>query len=252
LVEKKQQTGGLIISISKIKTYKQCPRKYYYSYIKKLPQKDWAHFALGTFVHGVLEHFHNSFKEDCGDMNLKRLMKESFKKQWAIMDAKKPLAKEVLDEAKELLTLYLKNIEEKGIGSQILTLEEEFTISLDGRHKLKGIVDRTDKDLDGIYHIKDYKTNKDIKYMDHEQLRAYGLYLVTKYPDVKNFRGSYIMLRFGTLHLDYDFNIEDVEKARQELICSADKLMEEEKWTPKPTKLCDWCDFKEKCFNSWS
>jgi len=250
--DKKLENKSLTVSISKIKTYKQCPRRYYYSYIAKYPKKDWDHFTLGTFVHGVLEFFHGQFKEDIADFNFKKLMKESFKKQKDIMDADKPISKEILDEARKLLTEYLKSMEEKGLGSKILTLEEEFVIDLNEKYKLKGIIDRTDQDKDGVYHIKDYKTNKDTKYMEYDQLRAYGLYLVNQYPEVKNFRGSYIMLRFGGMYLKYEFNLEDVEKAKKDLIVYADKICEDERWISKPSKLCDWCDFKNICYNTWN
>jgi RecB family exonuclease len=249
LAENKE--NGLTISISKVKTYKQCPRRYYYSYIEKLPKQDWDHFTLGTFVHGVLEHFHNEYKEDPGELNLKKLMKECFFKQKEKMDLDKPIAKEILNEAHSILSIYLKNIEEKGIGSKVLKLEEEFVVYLNEKHKLKGVIDRTDLDKDGILHIKDYKTNKNTKYMDHEQLRAYGIFLLKNNPNIELFRGSYIMLRFGTLHLNYDFNLDDVDKAKKDLVSYAEKISEDERWLVKPSKLCDWCDFKNICFNSW-
>lgn len=245
------ETRKLELSASKIKTYKQCPRRYYYQYIEKLPRKEWDHFDLGTFVHGTLEFFHESFRDDSIKKNLRLLMKESFKKQREIMEQDKSLSKEILNEARDMLAAYLKDMEEKGIGSEILTLEEEFVLDLNDFCKVKGIVDRLDKDVDGVFHIKDYKTNKDTKYMEPEQLRIYGIYLLSKYPDVEKFRGSYIMLRFGGMLLPHDFNLESVEEEKENVIKCAETILEEERWISKPSKLCDWCDFKSVCFNSW-
>lgn len=44
-------------SPSSILCYKQCPRKYYYQYIAKLPTKENIHLVRGKLVHSVLEGF---------------------------------------------------------------------------------------------------------------------------------------------------------------------------------------------------
>ena len=53
------------------------------------------------------------------------------------------------------------------------------------------------------------------------------------------------------MHVSYDFNKEDVTKERKRLIEMADRIVEEERWVPKASRLCDWCDFKDVCFNTW-
>lgn len=58
-------------SSSSINLYKQCPRKYYYKYIMKLPEPSNIHAVRGNIVHSVLEHFfkikiknENNYKKD--------------------------------------------------------------------------------------------------------------------------------------------------------------------------------------------
>jgi putative RecB family exonuclease len=241
----------LELSASRVKTYKQCPRKYYYSYIEKLPKKDWDHFDLGTFVHGVLERFHSVFKKSPMEIDLNGLMTECFKKQREFMNQNKVLSTEILNNAKEILKLYLKNMKEDGLSSEVLNIEDDFIIDLNEKCKIRGVVDRLDVDNDGIFHIKDYKTSKDPKYMEPEQLIIYGIYLFNKFENIDRFRASYIMLRFGNMHIPYDLNREDVEKEKKKLIECADNILEEERWISRPTRLCDWCDFKSVCLNSW-
>lgn len=242
----------LTLSASKVKTYHQCPRKYYYNYVEKLPRKQWGHFDIGTLAHGALDYFHKKYKKDTGKKkNLKRLMKNSFQKQRKKMEKEASLSPDVLFMVRDMLINYLNTLEENGIGSEILELEKDFTLSLNEKYDVRGIVDRLDLDNDGLYHIKDYKTNKNPKYMDPEQLKTYGIYLLDKQPDIDRFRGSYIMLRFGNMHISYDFNKDDVEKQKKKLIEVADAITEEERWITKPSILCDWCDFKGPCFNSW-
>lgn len=241
----------LTLSASRVKTYQQCPRKYYYNYIEKLPRKEWPHFDLGTLVHGALEYFHEEFRKDGSDLNLKRMMKVSFKAQRDEMEKEKPLTDKVLLEARDLLLEYLGRMETEGIGSKIISLEQDFDIPLTEQFSVKGFVDRLDLDDDGVYHIKDYKTNKSLKYMEPFQLRVYGVHLLNENPDIDRFRASYIMMRFGGKHVSYDLNKVDVEKCKQELIKYAERITEEGKWIPKPSRLCDWCDFKDPCLTTW-
>ncbi len=44
-------------SASSINTYKQCPRKYFYRYIQKLPDEPNIHAVRGNIAHSALEHF---------------------------------------------------------------------------------------------------------------------------------------------------------------------------------------------------
>lgn len=254
-----KEKATLIISASRVKTYTMCPRKYYYNYIEKLPRMDWDHFDLGTLVHGVLEFFHESLRIDADlkKANVKRIMKEAFKKQRQKMekgDENHPsmiLKPKILLEARDLLKEYLDNIISNGIGSTILALEDEFELDLNEEFRIKGVVDRIDQDRDGIFHIKDYKTNKNPKYMESSQLCTYGLYLLNKYPDVKKFRGSYVMMRFGGMPVNYDFTVEDVEKERKKLIEYAELISNEERWIARPSRLCNWCDFQSICLSTW-
>jgi len=250
----KQEAPKVILTLSpsRINTYQKCPRKYYYTYIAKLPRKDWDHFKLGTFVHGALEFFHSEYKKDDNLLNLKHIMKESFRRQRAEMGKKNILLPEkILLEARDLLAEYLNRMETNGIGAEILSLEQNFNIQLDDKYNIQGIVDRIDKDPDDLMHIKDYKTTKNAKYMEPFQLQAYGIYLTEKYPDIDRFRGSYVMLRHGGKLISYDFNSEDIRKGRQIVIDYASKIMQEERWMTKQSPLCDWCDFKYLCLNTW-
>lgn len=239
----------LQLSPSRVNTFKSCRRKYFYTYISKLPRLDWPHLDTGTLVHGALEHFHEDFREDGKDINFRKLMKKSFKKQWD--KTKKKLSKEIFKDAKGMLGSYVKRIEKHGIGSKIISLEPKFEIGLDDEVSILGFIDRVDLDKDGIYHIKDYKTTKSKKYMKPFQLLCYGIPLLEWYPEIERFRGSYIMMRHSGEYISYDFNREDVEKCKKELLTYADQITEEGRWLPNPSRLCEWCDFKNPCRITW-
>ena len=50
-------------SPSSINTYKQCPRKYYYTYITKYPTLPSIHLIRGNVAHSALEHFYDISNE---------------------------------------------------------------------------------------------------------------------------------------------------------------------------------------------
>ena len=70
VAQPKKLTFARIQSPSSINTHKQCPRKYYYSYIEKIPGRPSIHLTRGKVVHSVLEHF---FKID-----ISKLPEENF------------------------------------------------------------------------------------------------------------------------------------------------------------------------------
>lgn len=244
----------LVLSVSRGKIYKDCPRKYYYTYIEKLPRKEWDHFDLGGLVHSILEEFHKDYRSDndCPE-NSAFLMKTAFEKSQISFENEKSkyISNEIIEEAKIILRSYMANIRKNGIGGKILCIEEGFTLPLNEKYGVQGFIDRVDLDNDGIYHIKDYKTSKSDKFMEPLQLKVYGMYLLNKFPDLKQFKGSYIMLKLDSKFITYKFNIEDVKEAQNELIDLADKITIEERWLTRPSKLCDWCDFKDTCKNVW-
>lgn len=242
----------LTLSVSRMKCYKDCERKYYYKYIEKLPSKEHDYFDLGSLVHGALELFHKVYISDQDvPENPAGLMKTAFITQQNLMEKDSLLSNEIIIEARDILKSYMLSLKQNGLKSKIICVEDDFNIKLTDDYSLQGFVDRLDVDNDGVYHIKDYKTNKNAKYMEPFQLQSYGIYLLNKYPDIDRFRGSYIMVKLNNQLVSYDFNKEDVIKIKKDIIKIADDICEEEKWTTRPTKLCDYCDYKGICFNTW-
>jgi CRISPR/Cas system-associated exonuclease Cas4 (RecB family) len=146
------KSDKLKISASAIKTYTQCPRKYYYTYIERLPKKKWPHIDLGNFVHAVLEAFHNLLRdnprgeEEWGNV-LKDICRNTLKKH--------PLTKEQRKQATAMLDTYLSKLRSDGLP-KVICNEKSFTIELAGDIVLRGFIDRVDQ-IDGGVEIVDYK-----------------------------------------------------------------------------------------------
>src|SRR5690606_1207928 len=75
-LEKKNFEGTY--SASKLQTFLDCPRKFYFSYIDKVfpdiqLEKDFDPMTSGTIIHEIIERF---FKDDLKDEELKKLTAE--------------------------------------------------------------------------------------------------------------------------------------------------------------------------------
>lgn len=232
------------LSASAVKTYEQCPRKYFYNYIERAPRKQWDHFDLGNLCHKTLELFHKYYMENSPEKKtLGKTMSSCF------AEARKDFPKmsvKLIEDGKELIQEYLVKIKQDGIPD-VKGVETYFTLNITDEILVRGYLDRFDLQKDGMYHILDYKTTKNERYLDDFQLSIYGLWLNTKYPDVDKFKGSYVLLRHGSKLKSYDFNKEDVEKTKKKLINYANSIKNESTWAPIPTALCNWCDFKNLC-----
>ena len=59
-MQKQEEPKRIKLSVSSIKTYEDCPKKYWYGYIEKPPieKKPWVHLEFGSCLHLALEKFH--------------------------------------------------------------------------------------------------------------------------------------------------------------------------------------------------
>ncbi len=73
-------------SPSSILSYLQCPRKYYYRYVKRLEQKPSIHLILGSAVHSAIEAFHKSqrgqLQEDAFFGSLRPSLMRTLSREW--------------------------------------------------------------------------------------------------------------------------------------------------------------------------
>lgn len=147
----KKKNALLKLSASAIKTYEQCPRKFYFTYIERRPKKSWPHLDLGNFVHEVLEKFHIKAQKQPRESwprimsSVAQAVRGSF-----------TLTQEHAERAQEMLGTYLAILGETGMPP-VLSNEQSFKIVWEDENiLLRGFIDRIDKEGDN-YHIVDYK-----------------------------------------------------------------------------------------------
>jgi RecB family exonuclease len=236
----------LNLSVSKVKTFKDCPAKFRFQYIEKLPRKEWEHFAFGTFVHEVLESFHRALI-DGSETPWPKLLSEFFKE--ALKNNK--ITEEGKKEAWDIINYYLKMItkqKEAGKLPNVIDVEKSFNISIDDKILLSGFIDRVQIDSDGITHVADYKTTKKKQYLkDMFQLLTYAFVLCLENPSLKKIRASYICLRHNFDYITKEFSRDEILKVEDSFVQYAETITSEKLYRPKPTRLCGYCDFLESC-----
>lgn len=258
-------------SPSSINTYRQCPRKYYYNYIKKLPTKQSIHLLRGKLVHSVLEEFYVLNKKidtDYFTFFQKRVISD-FTKKWE--EGKDELTALKLGEEslshhyKETLLMLINWVNDFSIkfgkrlrqepdyneAFKILTpiTEEEFVSE---ELSVRGFVDAIEI-VDGKVKIVDYKTSGSSVISDSQliQIGIYAALYKEKHKKIPDFASLYF-LREG--EKEVKINDKLIEFALKELneVHKKTESVDINDYPKKVSALCKWssgqCDFYEECF----
>ena len=143
------------LSHSSISLFNECPQKYKFKYIDKIPEKPRHFFSFGQSVHLALEFFYG-VKEAVAP-TLEQLL-ASYKEQWVSAGYKDPGHEaQFFEDGKAILAAFHK----KHARDFFLPffVEYNFNLEVDGV-PVTGKVDRVDKLEDGRLAVLDYKTGK--------------------------------------------------------------------------------------------
>jgi CRISPR/Cas system-associated exonuclease Cas4 (RecB family) len=260
--------GKRVQSPSSIKTYKQCPRKYYYNYIEKRPQIPNIHQVRGNIAHSVLENFFdiNTTQIDLGDyrQKLKLVVQEGLVKEWHNYKGK--LEEVGLEKQQELQyfeeTLFMlfnwleqffdKVDEEEGSFTQRfrkLTPERELEYRSE-KLMVRGFIDAIEN-RNGTIRVMDYKTNKSFKIRDHTlQLAIYSLLYLEKHGEMPHQVGIYF-LKDKEQVMNVDKKLVDLARKEVSAIHLLTKTDHVDDYPRRVTPLCKWstgqCEHYDVC-----
>lgn len=198
-----------VYSFSQIQTFTNCPRRFRYQYVDKIPQGNFEmspDLFLGKAVHEVLDMLYkrlNQLQKPTLDD-----MKAWFDQLWTERDDDEIILKEwqTKDSYYRRWMIYINEYRDKHAPFEdvrVIMTEWRITFSLDdeGTLKFRGVIDRLDKEWNMLV-INDYKTNKSLPAEDktyyQEQLTLYALWVQQQY-------GKYsknIKARLHYLHFD--------------------------------------------------
>ncbi len=233
------------VSITSLKDFSDCPLKYRYRHILRIPIYGTHNQSFGTTMHNTVQRYFESAKDTTLPAydDLLRIYDEQFIDEWYPDEAKK-------EEFREKGRVMLKDFHEKcqEQSERVFYLEQPFSFKF-GTVKIAGRIDRIDSFEDGV-EIIDYKTGKPKEKLEPEDKKQLLLY---KYaanacfnPPLNVKKLTYYYLENGT-RVSFTATEKDMvkfEEGTKEAI--EDLLASNFKATPSAF-TCGSCPFKDIC-----
>jgi len=273
--------NSIRLSPSAIATYYNCPRKFFYIYIRKIPVKPTSAMVRGTITHKVLDHFFNyvniaDIKENDWQILWKRFKKVLFSlldtewkqigKDYANCYTTDKKKNEDFEETKRFLDFYAAKLS-FSLSDKLMTLDKnskwfekelktffypkdrELRLTLE--NNISGVIDKTLSLFGKGIAIVDYKTSKCplphfIPKSHLKQGKAYAYLWREKFDELPK-HISFYYLRTGE-SVYYPITEGDVEEIKQDIKEIRTKKPVPVEFPKNKTKLCDYCDFKVFCF----
>lgn len=238
-----------VYSVSQLKTYESCPRKYLYNYVYKIPTSSKSFFDFGKSVHSVLENLISMFETESKEV-LKQKAVLMLHKHWISKGYDNAIIeKEYFEKGVNAINSFIdKEFELRKEKREVVALEKEFLIQVNGK-KILGYIDRIDKVKDEDYEIIDYKTSNSMETVEslneNLQLYVYAIALKELYEKYPSKVGLWYLVHDKLMQVSIDLkNIDKVKEKIMELILG----IENNKFTQTPSFFnCTYCDFSSIC-----
>jgi len=257
-----------IYSFSKLNLFETCRQQYYFNYldpeiapIRKQFLKPRDFNIKGSAVHDAITLFYYLPKNKRDFSNLKKCLEKAWYSEKDVYK-KPPLGelggfrnlnherKTYLDSLK-LLSNYL-SLEEKEPDLFFIPVEtikdsfedyQKMIKSVSESASISGKFDRVDRLDNGKLRVVDFKTGKTSN--NFFQLEFYKLLAEMNF-DIKVDQVSFYCLADSKIK-DYDVSKVKSEDIKKEILKKITTIEETKEFPPNPTRLCNYCDFKEIC-----
>lgn len=232
------------LSHSSLTLYGECPQKYKFKYIDKIPEKPKHFFSFGNSVHQALEYFYGG--KNLPAPTLEELL-AYYREHWLSAGYRDEAQEaEYFEDGKEILTkFYRKHIAEFEFPYFV---EYNFELAVDGV-PVTGKIDRIDKLADGRLSIMDYKTGKALaagRVVTDGQLTMYQM-ACEQLLGAAVARLSFYHLPSLKEQVVERHSADLVQGLRRRIVAAAESITNGA-FDPKPDeKKCYWCDYKPIC-----
>ncbi|MER7132227.1 RecB family exonuclease [Streptosporangium saharense] len=245
------------LSPSRAGDFMTCPLLYRFRVIDRLPEPPSPAAVRGTMVHSVLERLYDLPAAE----RTRAAAVELLEPQWRRLLASEPSYEamftdeseraEWLSQAAVMVERYF-TLEDP---TRLEPAERELYVeaTLDNGLVLRGYIDRLDVAPSGEVRVVDYKTGSapgpafEAKALF--QMRFYALALwrlhgsVPRVLQLMYLGGQGEVLRYAPDEAD----LLATERKVRALWTAIERAMETGEWPPRPSRLCDWCNYRELC-----
>lgn len=244
-------------SYSKLDTFRKCPMKYRFKYIEhREPAFEGIELFLGNRVHEALKDLYLDLSRYGDDRSA---LLDFYERRWD--EAWRPEVRvvkpnTVVDDYFEqgedcINTFYERNYPFD--QNHTLALEHSVEFVLDQRRErwFRGRVDRVAWRGDGTYEIHDYKTSRlsprfPFRPDADEQLSLYQVALESMHRGARPVELVWHFLQSGEC-----FRLRREESDLVQIVNETnrfiDEIESERQFPARPSRLCDWCEFREIC-----
>jgi len=254
----KKSSGLLDFSYSRMGMYLECPKKYEFRYIYRIPEKPRSYFAFGHAIHGALQFLYDVKEPPFPPLEevLRHYKSEWDKTPW---DKKGYASREKCERDFSDGLVMLGNYHRKHHASLKAPLAVEFktTVEVDGLAVIM-IADRIDYLGEGKVAVVDYKTGKDVERAP-DQLHMYQK-LLDLSPDLKNLAARAAgaadvrVEKMQFCHVptlkEYDFGRAGEEELAPfwAKVLDVAAAVRAGRFAPSPGETrCRFCDYRERC-----
>ncbi|MER7210189.1 RecB family exonuclease [Streptosporangium sp. NPDC001559] len=245
------------LSPSRAGDFMTCPLLYRFRVIDRLPEPPSPAAVRGTMVHSVLERLYDLPAAE----RTRAAALDLLEPQWRRLLAAEPSYEDMFtDEAERAAWLSQAAV----MVERYFTLEDPTLLepaerelyieaTLDNGLVLRGYIDRLDVAPTGEVRVVDYKTGSapgpafEAKALF--QMRFYALALwrlhgsVPRVLQLMYLGGQGEVLRYAPDEAD----LLATERKVRALWTAIERAMETGEWPPRPSRLCDWCNYQELC-----
>ena len=243
----------LLYSLTALKTFFDCPRKFLFKHVLRLsepkddnPLEIISALDKGNLAHALMEHLANS---TLSKSEFSRLSGEYFD---CFVAEHPPLMIENLEAERKSFLEMMESAYDQDPHREVVLKEEEISCTHESGVKIHGFPDRVEKLDDGSYLIVDFKTGKTIEHNENDIetcLQVVGYAYLMEQNGYKISGGEYRYLQFGeavTCRYNEEIKTRLSEKLHyfKECLISGTFSLGEKTQDNNP---CRYCKYDEIC-----
>lgn len=242
------------LSPSKVSSFTDCALAFRFSAIDRLPEAPSAPATKGTLVHAALERLFCLPNDERTLPAALTALDEAFeglRDEPEYVDLHLGTDAEVafLDEAEQLVRRYFQIEDPTTIHP--IGLELKLEVQLDALH-LRGIIDRLELDDRGGLVVTDYKTGR-VPRENQERSKLGGVHFYAfLLEQILGRRPARVQLLYLSepvmiTTVPTEQSVRGLERKVRAVWSAIERACELDNFKPKPSGLCNWCDFRALC-----